>query len=103
MDFRLKVMLHPSCHDEIMMEGEMRWKAHGNTIRPRVGINSVGAFRRDAESGSCTLTLRVGLSESDLAHGESITVGFTQQPRQGRRQLSIDNEFHGTLRTAWSA
>src|ERR1700730_1003465 len=47
---RLKVMLHPSCHDEIMMEGERRWKAHGNTIRPRAGINSVGAFRRDAES-----------------------------------------------------
>ena len=47
---------------------------------------------------------RVGpLSESDLTHGESITTGFTQQPRQGRRQLSIDNEFHGTLRTAWSA
>ena len=44
-----------------------------------------------------------GLSESDLTHGESITTGFTQQPRQGRRQLSIDNEFHGTLRTAWSA
>jgi hypothetical protein len=35
-----------------------------------------------------------GLSESDLTHGESITAGFTQQPRQGRRQLSIDNEFH---------
>ena len=32
------------------MEGERRWKAHGNTIRPRAGINSVGAFRRDAES-----------------------------------------------------
>jgi hypothetical protein len=45
----------------------------------------------------------VGLSESDLAHGGSITAAFTQQPRQGRRQLSIDNEFHGTLRTAWSA
>ena len=28
----------------------MRWKAHGNTIRPRVGINSAGAFMRDAES-----------------------------------------------------
>src|ERR1700682_4613951 len=36
-------MLHPSCHDEIMMEGERRWKAHGNTIRLRVGINSVGS------------------------------------------------------------
>ena len=35
----------------------------------------------------------VGLSESDLAHGESITAAFTQQPRQGRRQLRIDNEF----------
>src|SRR5260370_13548230 len=43
-------MLHPSCHDEIMLEGERRWKAHGNTIRPRAGINSVGAFRRDAKS-----------------------------------------------------
>jgi hypothetical protein len=31
------------------------------------------------------------------------TAGFTQQPRQRGRQLSIDNEFHGTLRTAWSA
>jgi len=27
----------------------------------------------------------------------------TEQSRHGRRQLSVDNEFHGTLTTAWSA
>ena len=26
-----------------------------------------------------------------------------EQSRHGRRQLSVDNEFHGTLTTAWSA
>jgi hypothetical protein len=39
-----------------------------------------------------------GLSESDLTPGESITTGFTQQPRQGRRQLSIDYEFSRHLK-----
>ena len=40
------MMAHPSCHDEVMMEGEGRRKAHEDIIRPKAGINSVVAFKR---------------------------------------------------------
>ena len=39
-------MAHPSCHDEVMMEGEGRRNAHENILRPKAGINSIVAFKR---------------------------------------------------------
>jgi hypothetical protein len=67
------MMAHPSCHDEVMMEGEGRRKAHGNIIQPKAGINTVVAFKR-----------YVGLALDDgstmnvkLAEGSAVEVSWT--------------------------
>jgi hypothetical protein len=62
------MMAHPSCHDEVMMEGEGRRKAHENIIRPKAGINSVVAFKRyvglTLDDGS---TMKVKIAEGSTA------------------------------------
>jgi len=93
-------MLHPSCHDEIMMEGERRWKAHGNTIRPRAGINSVGAFRRDAES--CDRRDMLAGNEgvrSEASHLRSnlsaILSGLRSDPQEQLYRISNERKAEG--------
>ena len=53
---RLEMMAHPSCHDEVMMEGEQRWKAHENIIRQRayLGNSSSNFFTRLTSGENCS-------------------------------------------------
>jgi len=63
-------MAHPSCHDEVMMEGQGRRKAHENIIRPKGGIKSVAAFKRYVG-----LTLDDGLTmKAKIAEGSTAEV-----------------------------
>jgi hypothetical protein len=77
------MMAHPSCHDEVMMEGEGRRKAHENIIRPKAGIKSVAAFKRyvglTLDDGS---TMKVKIAQgSTVEVAAGVTIVCVQEDR----------------------
>jgi len=77
------MMAHPSCHDEVMMEGQVRRKAHENIIRPKAGIKSVAAFKRyvglTLDDGS---TMKVKIAQgSTVEVATGVTIVCAQEDR----------------------
>jgi hypothetical protein len=77
------MMAHPSCHDEVMMEGQGRRKAHENIIRPKAGIKSVVAFKRyvglTLDDG---LTMKAKIAEGSTAEvAAGVTIVCVQEDR----------------------
>jgi hypothetical protein len=77
------MMAHPSCHDEVMMEGEGGGKLMRNIIRPKAGINSVVAFKRyvglTLDDGS---TMKVKIAEGSTAEvATGVTIVSVREDR----------------------
>ena len=85
-------------------------------MRSQSTWDGTGLRRLRSEKSSSLLTINhavlqrvlpdraiVGRAQTHLAHRDRFLSEFAEQPRERRRKLCIDKEFHATLSTEWSA